>query len=345
MSDATIWINEPIATEREFDLDLLNQIGTARVSGAAPAAVIKIGYLGGTTMVTDATCTLTEITGGTDVGPYRLRLSPTAVDLVGEVAYEVSTAAAAAWLPTTAYSATNLVINGGLVYTCTVGGTSASSGGPTGTGSGITDGTVTWNFLGTAFATVHGSFQVRALDCLYYGAVTAVGSNSITLDPSNPGGNASGTDGFYANAASGRACVVKVVAGTGAHQSRNGIGYTGSSHVLALDPAEAFTTGLDTTSIVRIEASPTSHTLAMIAGLHHINSMLDGGAGHAQVQYNTRRLATNARLRVFATPAALAAATPGNTDGTDSEIARFIVTGTDVGNGTLAVMTLSQAYP
>lgn len=54
----------------------------------------------------------------------------------------------AAWTITTAYVAGDYVSNNDLVYICTVGGTSAGSGGPTGTGSAIVDGTVTWAFKG-----------------------------------------------------------------------------------------------------------------------------------------------------------------------------------------------------
>jgi hypothetical protein len=41
-------------------------------------------------------------------------------------------------------------MNGYTIYQCTVAGTSASSGGPTGDGTSITDGTVTWASLGPA---------------------------------------------------------------------------------------------------------------------------------------------------------------------------------------------------
>jgi hypothetical protein len=53
-----------------------------------------------------------------------------------------------AWVASKAYVANDHVTNdGGKLYRCTSGGTSASSGGPTGTGSSITDGTVTWQYL------------------------------------------------------------------------------------------------------------------------------------------------------------------------------------------------------
>jgi hypothetical protein len=52
------------------------------------------------------------------------------------------------WTISTAYSRGNLVTNGGNVYSCVSGGTSAGSGGPTGTAERIVDGTVVWQFQG-----------------------------------------------------------------------------------------------------------------------------------------------------------------------------------------------------
>lgn len=49
-----------------------------------------------------------------------------------------------AWLPSTAYTLRMMAINGNNVYECTTAGTSASSGGPTGTDDDITDGTAHW---------------------------------------------------------------------------------------------------------------------------------------------------------------------------------------------------------
>jgi hypothetical protein len=42
------------------------------------------------------------------------------------------------------------VTNGGNVYVLTAGGTSAGSGGPTGTGGSITDNGCTWAYVGTS---------------------------------------------------------------------------------------------------------------------------------------------------------------------------------------------------
>ena len=57
---------------------------------------------------------------------------------------------APAWAGTTAYSVGDRVTNDtpSRTYECTTAGTSAASGGPTGTGTGISDGTVVWDFDG-----------------------------------------------------------------------------------------------------------------------------------------------------------------------------------------------------
>lgn len=52
-----------------------------------------------------------------------------------------------AWAGNTAYSLHDRVKNGGNVYRCTSAGTSAGSGGPTGTGTGITDGAAEWAYV------------------------------------------------------------------------------------------------------------------------------------------------------------------------------------------------------
>jgi hypothetical protein len=51
------------------------------------------------------------------------------------------------WVGSTAYTVNQIRSNGANVYICRVAGTSAGSGGPTGTGTGIVDNTVTWDFV------------------------------------------------------------------------------------------------------------------------------------------------------------------------------------------------------
>ena len=51
-----------------------------------------------------------------------------------------------AWAPDTTYAAGTLIASGTNAYVCAAGGISASSGGPSGTGTAIGDGGVTWSF-------------------------------------------------------------------------------------------------------------------------------------------------------------------------------------------------------
>lgn len=53
----------------------------------------------------------------------------------------------APWAGSRAYTLGEQAHNGGNLYRVTTAGTSASSGGPTGTGASINDGTVTWTFV------------------------------------------------------------------------------------------------------------------------------------------------------------------------------------------------------
>lgn len=73
---------------------------------------------------------------------------------VGPLDVGLTSTAAPAWQATTAYTAGQKVTNGANQYKCVTGGTSAGSGGPTGTGTGITDGTVTWDWYSKASAAV-----------------------------------------------------------------------------------------------------------------------------------------------------------------------------------------------
>jgi|GEM_PF-5311822 len=57
-----------------------------------------------------------------------------------------------AWVASHAYASGDVVLNGGNCYQCTGAGTSAGSGGPTGTGSTITDNTCTWSYQGASGA-------------------------------------------------------------------------------------------------------------------------------------------------------------------------------------------------
>ncbi len=61
-----------------------------------------------------------------------------------------ATSTTLAWAPSTAYVIGNMVLNDKKAYWATVAGTSAGSGGPTGTGGAIVDGGVTWKYASVA---------------------------------------------------------------------------------------------------------------------------------------------------------------------------------------------------
>lgn len=80
-------------------------------------------------------------------GDTVLNRAPAAAGVPGWMCTTGGAIATGNWAATTAYTVGALVLNdSGKTYVCVTAGTSAGSGGPTGTGSGITDGTVVWNF-------------------------------------------------------------------------------------------------------------------------------------------------------------------------------------------------------
>lgn len=78
------------------------------------------------------------------------RRSPAGSTSPGLVCTVGGASGATAWAANTAYALHAWAANGGNVYVCTAAGTSAASGGPTGTGTGISDGTAVWDFVDTA---------------------------------------------------------------------------------------------------------------------------------------------------------------------------------------------------
>lgn len=98
-----------------------------------------------------------DLDNGRDVVPSALIARAFQIDGVLEVndvrVYTDVIAVGAAWVALTPYSATvgarSVVTNdGGRAYICITAGTSAASGGPTGVGTDITDGTAHWRYLG-----------------------------------------------------------------------------------------------------------------------------------------------------------------------------------------------------
>jgi hypothetical protein len=95
------------------------------------------------------------------------------------------------WVANTAYVPGQLCNAAGYVYLCTIGGTSAASGGPTSTSGSIVDGTVTWKYVANArrsvFASGSGGYSNPATGITYSGSL----ANGYTLY--RIGGSATGT--------------------------------------------------------------------------------------------------------------------------------------------------------
>lgn len=129
-SDATlgsaIETNEELRIRREARLQ-------AAGSGTPEAIRVDIEDL---SFVTSATVfpNNTDVTDVDGVPPHAVE-----VVVVGGTETDV-------WVALTVYVATDLVANGGNIYICVSGGTSAASGGPTGTGAGVVDGTCVWDY-------------------------------------------------------------------------------------------------------------------------------------------------------------------------------------------------------
>ncbi|WP_398457412.1 hypothetical protein [Sphingomonas albertensis] len=110
------------------------------------------------------TTTAALLSGSFAQGEWALTQAPALGGAVANVATTGGTIASGAWAPSTAYSTVgNSYTNGGSTYVLTRAGTSAASGGPTGTGSQIVDGTAMWAYesatfvLGSVYAPATGS--------------------------------------------------------------------------------------------------------------------------------------------------------------------------------------------
>ncbi|MEI7503587.1 MAG: hypothetical protein WCJ61_09920, partial [Paludibacter sp.] len=91
------------------------------------------------------------------------------------------------------YAVNNTVTNDGVkVYICTTAGASAASGGPTGTGTGITDGAAKWNYIGASASTATATATYNGINSLTVDALSISGtvnypnsSSTLTLNVNN----------------------------------------------------------------------------------------------------------------------------------------------------------------
>jgi len=116
-------------------------------TGQALDALCKLtGTLRPLATFSTVTAALTGTPGSSITHGTIVAAASTAVQFATQI--DTTIAAVNAWLPTTLYAPGDRVKNNSKIYQCTIGGTSAGSGGPTGTGVTIGDGSVTWTFLG-----------------------------------------------------------------------------------------------------------------------------------------------------------------------------------------------------
>lgn len=139
-------------------------------------ALVALAALTGTFPIAarPSTVTLTLTGNPTSVvsAGSRAATASTAVEFATDASRTI--AALSSWSSSTAYALEDRVTLGGSVYQCVTAGTSAGSGGPTGTATDITDGTAHWRYLGAGT----GAVDVEAT-CTVTGAVVAV-SGDVT---------------------------------------------------------------------------------------------------------------------------------------------------------------------
>jgi uncharacterized phage protein gp47/JayE len=129
IAEATYAAGDPDSTTDDAQDKLCAITGTVRRPARSTTATLTL-------VGTAATSVTAGSRAATDLDDEFATLEDTTITLVST------------WQDTTAYALGARRRNDGNVYQVTVAGTSAGSGGPTGTGTAIVDGTVTWRFLG-----------------------------------------------------------------------------------------------------------------------------------------------------------------------------------------------------
>lgn len=82
-----------------------------------------------------------------------------------------------AWAASTVYTVGQGVVLGGNIYQCSTAGTSAASGGPTGTGTAITDGTAVWRYLSSGPALIDYTVGTSGTDIVIGNTSIQTGTN------------------------------------------------------------------------------------------------------------------------------------------------------------------------
>lgn len=164
------------AVADDIDANGKLQIGTASV--ASILAGIILGSPSGTVsgpVLTLSGFPLSDTSADNSGKAVNARIRNSSdVDIITGLTVGLTSTAAPAWTASTAYTVGSYKTNGANQYKCVTAGTSASSGGPTGTGSAITDGSAVWDYYSPASADVQ-------LDSLEITAGQTVTVNSATF--------------------------------------------------------------------------------------------------------------------------------------------------------------------
>jgi hypothetical protein len=151
-------------------------IGTATFASSALSGSITTSgdNVVGTLAFTSST--FTTAAAGTVTFARALNTTPAGVIDLG---------ASSVWLPSTTVVVDQMCTNGGNLYICTTGGTTAASGGPTGTGTAITDNTAVWSYVqpGASTLTMNNVAVTANLS-------TTIQSATLSLPITNPVGSA-----------------------------------------------------------------------------------------------------------------------------------------------------------
>lgn len=149
-----------LADQIAEDWNVLEDIYLSQYPDSAEAASLDgVASITGATRLPATESTVTLIATGDDTTSLPVgRQARVPSGAIFQTTGAATIALATAWSPTTAYSIGDLRRNDAPnnIYVCTVAGTSAGAGGPTGTGTAIVDNTVTWRFVGDGegYATV-----------------------------------------------------------------------------------------------------------------------------------------------------------------------------------------------
>lgn len=141
-----------LADQVSEDWDVLEDVYLSQYpDSAADASLDGIGSITGATRLPATASTVDLIATGDDATALAIgRQARVPSGGIFETTAAATINLATAWAPTTYYDVGDIVRNDSPenIYICAIAGTSAGSGGPTGEGTAIVDGSATWRFVG-----------------------------------------------------------------------------------------------------------------------------------------------------------------------------------------------------